>query len=150
MTKTSIENNHAKIFLDTNVILDAFTMRDNSYQPSKELLRYVVGGKIHGYICSKQITDIFYVYRKYCSNKKVAKEKIKDIASLFEILPLLKGDILACLHKDNIDFEDAILCEVAKVNRIKILVTNNPKHFKEWPLMILTPKECLDLLELNQ
>ena len=150
MMMTSIENSKPSVFLDTNVILDAITMRDNSYQPSKELLRHVVYGNVKGYICTKQITDIYYIYRKYCSDKKIAKERIKDISSLFEMLPLLKGDILACLNKESIDFEDSILCEVAKANMIKILVTNNPKHFSEWPLMILTPKECLDLLQLER
>ena len=149
MTMTSIENSIPRVFLDTNVILDALTLRDNSYQPSKELLRYIVSGKAEGYICSKQVTDIHYIFRKYYSDKNKAKEKIKDIASLFEILPLLKGDILACLNKDNIDFEDAILAEVAKVNMIKIIVTNNPKHFGEWPIMILTPQQCLDLFQLK-
>lgn len=150
MTMTSIENSIPRVFLDTNVILDALTLRDNSYQPSKELLRYIVSGKAEGYICSKQVTDIHYLFRKYYSDKNKAKEKIKDIASLFEILPLMKGDILACLNKKDIDFEDAILCEVAKANMIKIIVTNNPKHFGEWPLMILTPQQCLDLFQLKQ
>ena len=146
---TSIENDKPSIFLDTNVILDAITMRDNSYQPSKELLRYIVSGNANGYICSKQITDIHYIFRKYYTDKKLAKEKIKDIVSLFEILPLLKGDILACLNKNDVDFEDAILCEVAKVNMVHIVVTNNPKHFGEWPITILTPQQCLDLFQHN-
>ena len=150
MTMTSIENSIPRIFLDTNVILDAITMRDNSYQPSKELLRYIVSGQAKGYICSKQITDIHYIFRKYYSDKNRVKEKVKDIAALFEILPLMKGDILACLNKENIDFEDAIICEVAKVNMIRIIVTNSPKHFGEWPIMILTPQQCLDLFQLKQ
>ena len=149
MMTTSIENK-PKLFLDTNVILDAITLRDNSYQPSKELLRYIVSGNAKGYICAKQITDLHYIFRKYYSDKKLAQVKIKDITDLFEILPLLKGDILACLNKQSIDLEVAILCEVAKVNKVNIIVTNNPKHFDDWPMMIITPEQCLNLFQLKQ
>ena len=58
MTMTSIENNNIKVFVDTNVIIDALTLRDYEYKPSKALLYNITEGKVKGYICSKQITDI--------------------------------------------------------------------------------------------
>ena len=146
---TSIENNRIQVFLDTNVVIDALTLRDYDYGPSKAILYSVAKGNVIGYICSKQITDIYYVFRKYFKNEKDIRDAIKKIASLFEILALLKGDILACLNTEMIDFEDAILYEVAKTNMIPIIVTNNINHFKNCQTMVLTPQQFLDMFSLE-
>ena len=149
MTMTSIENNNIKVFLDTNVVIDALTLRDYDYGPSKAVLYNVVKGAVTGYICSKQITDIYYIFRKYYQNEDDIRTGIKKITSFFEILPLFKGDILACLNTEMPDFEDAILYEVAKVNMIPIIVTNNINHFKGCQKMVLTPQQFLDLYSLE-
>ena len=62
MTMTSIENKQIKVFLDTNVIVDALTLRDYDYRPSQKIIRHIVAKNIRGYICSKQITDIYYIF----------------------------------------------------------------------------------------
>lgn len=145
MTKTSIENSEIKVFIDTNVIVDGLILRDYDYQPSRDLIRHIIAGRFKGYICSKQITDIYYIFRKYVQSKEKSLEYIKRISHFFEILPLLKGDILACLNKNQKDFGDSILAEVAKVNMIPILITNNVKDFGEWPLLIVSPEQFLTM-----
>ena len=149
MTMTSIENNNIKVFVDTNVIIDALTLRDYEYKPSKALLYNITEGKVKGYICSKQITDIYYIFRKYYANKNEINDCIRKIVSFFEILPLLRGDVLACLKTEMSDFEDAILCEVAKVNMIPILITNNISHFTNCKMMALTPEQFLKMFSLE-
>ena len=72
-------------------------------------------------------------------------EYIKRISRFFEILPLLKGDILATLSKEQKDFEDSVLAEVAKVNMIPTLVTNNVKDYEGWPLLIVSPEQFLSI-----
>ena len=140
---TLTENERLSVFVDSNVIIDGLILRDYDYQPSRDLIRSIIIGKYKGYICAKQITDIYYIFRKYLSSKEKAFEYIKRISRFFEILPLLKGDILACLSKQQKDFEDAILAEIAKVNMIPILVTNNVKDYEGWPLLIVNPEQFL-------
>lgn len=149
MTKTLIENNNLKVFVDTNVIIDALTLRDYDYKPSKSLLYSIASGKVKGYICSKQITDLYYIFRKYYSKENEIRDCIKKIAGLFEMLPLLKGDVLACLTTEMSDFEDAILCEVAKVNMIPVIVTNNINHFGNSKTTVLTPEQFLQMFSLE-
>ena len=55
---TSIENKPFRIFIDTNVIIDALTERDYNYLPSRQIWRNILYGNLKGYICSKQIKDI--------------------------------------------------------------------------------------------
>ena len=142
---TSIENKHIKVFIDPNVIIDGLILRDHDYQPSRDLIRQIIAGKFKGYICTKQITDIYYIFRKYVQSKEKTMEYIKRISRFFEILPLLKGDILATLNKEQKDFEDSVLAEVAKVNMIPILVTNNVKDYEGWPLLIVSPEQFLSI-----
>ena len=149
MTMTSTENKQIKIFLDTNVIVDALTLRDYDYRPSQKIIRHIVAKNISGYICSKQITDIYYIFRKYFKNERDIRDAVNTIVEFSEVLPFLKGDILACLKTEMPDFEDAIIYEVAKVNMIPIIITNNINHFRGCQTMVLTPQQFLDMFSLE-
>ena len=149
MTMTSTENKQIKIFLDTNVIVDALTLRDYDYRPSQKIIRHIVAKNISGYICSKQITDIYYIFRKYFKNERDIRDAVNTIVEFSEVLPFLKGDILACLKTEMSDFEDAILYEVAKVNMIPIIITNNINRFRGCQTMVLTPQQFLDMFSLE-
>ena len=149
MTKISIENKTIKVFIDTNVVIDALTERDNTYQSSRQVWRHIIHGNLKGYLSSKQITDIYYFFKKYYKDETMIREYIRNITDSFEILPFLKGDILACLKTEMEDFEDAIVCEVAKVNMINIVVTNNIKHFSNAKMMVLTPQQLLEMYSLE-
>lgn len=140
----------AKVFFDTNVIIDAFTMYDYSYIPSRNLLRAVVADEIEGYICVKQITDIYYILRSYVPNKDKRKQIIRDINDLFKLLPLLSSDIAASINIENDDYEDAILEEVGRVNVMKYFVTNNTNHFKNSKMCVVTPAELIALVEMGR
>ncbi len=151
MIKTSIENDRpVKVFLDTNVIIDAFTLRDNSFKPSQEILRHIAVGNIKGIICSEQITGLHYIFKKYYSTPQQINNSLKTIVKLFDILPLFKGDILACLNTKMKDFEDAILDEVARVNVIPYFVTNNIDDFQNSKSMVLTPEQFITLFRLDK
>ena len=146
---TSIENKQLRVFLDTNVIIDALTLRDYDYGPSQRVIRQIVSKNVRGYICSKQITDIYFIFRKYFKSENEIRDAVNTIVEFSEVLPLLKGDILACLKTDMPDFEDAILYEVAKVNMIPMIITNNINHFKNCEKMVLTPQQFLELFSLE-
>lgn len=145
----STENKRIKAFIDTNVIIDALTERDYSYLASRQVWRCVLNGTVKGYICSKQITDIYYIFRKYYKSEEEIRSNISNIVESFEMLPLLSGDVLACLKTKMPDFEDALIYEIAKVNMIPYIITNNVKHFKECDCLVLTPQQFLDLYSLQ-
>ena len=75
---------------------------------------------------------------------------IKSILETFKVLPLLPSDLQYVLNSKINDFEDAILEEVAKVNMIKSIVTNNKKDFKESTLTIYSPEELNLLTGLDE
>lgn len=145
----STENKRIRAFIDTNVIIDALTERDYSYLASRQVWRYVLKGDVQGYICSKQITDIYYIFKKYYKSEEEIRSNIINIVESFEMLPLLPGDIQACLKTKMQDLEDAVIYKIAKTNMIPCIITNNVKHFKECDCLILTPQQFLDLYSLQ-
>ena len=133
-----------KVLFDTNVIIDAVTLRYNHSIYSQKLWIKAIDGKIQGYICSSQLTDIYYVLRKYV-DEATKRKIIRAVLSSFTVLPLLPSFTSYCVDSDMEDYEDAILDEVAKVNMINYLVTNDEKDFQKAKSTIITPKN-LDLL----
>ena len=150
MTISTENKNATRVFVDTNVILDALTQRDANYRSSLAFMRYIIMGELKGYICAKQITDLYYVLRKYTLNDLQRRNLIKTVLKTFELLPLLKGDILATINSNSKDFEDTILDEVAKVNMIPYFITNNIDDYKDSKSMVLTPEQFLTLFQLDK
>lgn len=140
-----------KYFFDSNVIIDAFSSREGSTFYSRDLLRRVASGEIKGCLCSKQITDIFYVLRKYIPSAQERKRVISILLDNFEVYPLLKSQLTYCINIQFQDYEDSIIYEVAMNNCVKAIITSNKKDFeKAGRALILSPKECYELIEAMQ
>ncbi|MCQ3034687.1 MAG: PIN domain-containing protein [Bacilli bacterium] len=134
-----------KVLFDTNVIIDAMTARDYSFKDSQELIKKVIIGEIKGAITAKQITDIYFILRKYFDTEEKRREAINLIIDTFEVVPTLKSDLKYCVNSQIADYEDAVLDEVAKVNCFNFIVTNNIKDFHHSKTAILTPNQLLGL-----
>lgn len=146
---TSTEN-RIRVFFDTNVVIDAFTLRDMNYQDSYHLMMLVLDGKIRGYICSKQITDIYYILRKYVLDDNKRKLITQDISNVFEMLPLLPSDIKQSFNSEIKDYEDAVLAEIAKVNCINFFVTHNVDDYKNSSVLAIAPTELYNFIINNK
>ncbi len=137
-----------KVFFDTNVLIDAFTLRDYSYKDSRDLIIKVANKEIDGYLSSKQITDIYYSLRKYVSDEDKRKQIIKDVMQTFTVLPCLPSDLQVSVKSKIDDFEDAVIEEIAKVNMIEYIVTSNIKHFTNSSLVIISPNDLNKLTNI--
>ena len=138
-----------KVLFDTNVLIDALTERTDDYKYCQKLIKAAIDEKIDGYISSKQITDIYYILRKELREEE-RRRVIKTIANTFTILPLLASDIKYCVNSNIVDYEDAIIDEVASVNMIKCIVTNNIKDFADSKSIIMTPRDLYTIVSIEQ
>jgi len=131
-----------KIFLDTNVILDVLTKRENFYINSAKVLTFVTEKIVSGYISAITINNIYYILRKL-KDKETAKNFIAEILEYFEVIPLTK-DILSQAIKINIpDFEDGIQFFSALDSRCDFLITRNNKDYPKIGIKIITPSEFI-------
>ena len=130
---------------DTNVIIDALSRRNTGNIYSRDLIRRVTSGEIKGFLVTKQITDIYYVLRKYIPDDGERRRIVGILLNTFEILPLIKGELTYSLNLSFNDYEDAVIYETAKINCVSCIVTNNIKDFKESQLMVMAPNEVWNL-----
>lgn len=134
-----------KAFFDSNVFIDAFSSRDKT-SSSVAIISKVITGEIKGFIASKQITDIYYVLKKYGLDEQKRKEILKVITNNFKVIPTLGSDIIYCLNHQNLkDFEDDLLDEICKVNCIQYFITSNLKDFENSKNMVIDPQNFLTI-----
>lgn len=136
-----------KVFFDTNVLVDGITCRDLDYKNQKKLLRYVATETIKGYISTKQLTDIYYILRRYVSSESEKRRILHVLMEQFEILPCLKTICEYGLTSSIDDYEDAIIEETAKVFGADCIVTNNAADFQNSRVDIISPKELVAILD---
>lgn len=144
------EDKTLRIFFDSNIIIDALSERKESAF-SLELVKMVFAGTIKGYLATKQITDIYYVLKRYQFTEKERVELLKVIAKYFVLIPTLSSDIKYSLNnfKEG-DFEDYLLDNICKVNCCDYLVTSNISDFEYSRNNIITPKDLVTILNISE
>ena len=130
------------ILLDTNIILDIALRREPHFYHSSKLFRLFDEKLIEGYITATTLTDIYYIARKE-KTRNAAKNFIRDLIKIVEVLGVDKEVIQDALSSNIDDFEDAVQVFSAEHHEIKTIVTRNKKDFRKSGLEILTPKELI-------
>jgi len=131
-----------KVFLDTNVIIDFLTRRSPFEIESMKLFEYSSRKRLKIHISSLTISDIYYIISRL-ENKNIARENIKTLLQLVEILPVGKKIIEKSVLSDFKDVEDGIQNFCAKEANLKIIITRDTKDYIESDLSIMTPIEFL-------
>lgn len=137
-----------KVLFDSNVIIDVLSKREVGRHYSVDIYREVALGHIVGCLSSKQITDIYYVLRKYGLADSERKEAMRILMNTFKVYPLLPSQLKLSLESDMDDYEDSVLDDCCSVNCINYLVTNNTKDFVFSKSIVITPEELCNLLHL--
>jgi len=127
-----------KIFIDTNVFLDALLNRDNGL--SKKLIQHLEKQNVEISLSDISIINIAYIIRKDFS-----KDEIKEIVNI-----LLKKHKIICASEKIIedannskfkDFEDGVQYFCAKKIEADLIISNNKKDFSESDIFVLKANE---------
>ena len=131
-----------KVYFDTNILLDFALKRKKFNVVAAKLINLVVEEQIMGFVNGASIVSIHYILSKN-RNKTLALEFVNDIIDIFEIAELDKKVIQNAINSNFTDFEDAIHEFSAIDANVEIIVTRNPKDFKQSRLQILEPKQLI-------
>jgi len=127
-----------KIFIDTNVFLDAILNRDNGL--SKNLIKHLelLNTEI-------SLSDISVINIAYIVRKEFTKDEIKDIINLlikrYNIISANSEIILNANSSDFKDFEDGVQYFCAKEIEADLIITRNKKDFKTSNITVLSAEE---------
>jgi predicted nucleic acid-binding protein len=132
-----------RILLDTNIVIDFASKREDFYEESKKIFSLAVQQKCKAYLTATTVTDIFYILRKE-NGREQTVGFLKEIFQIVDVLGIDKTIIMDALYSGWGDFEDAVQMQAATQNLIDAIVTRNTKDFKKSEnIRILTPSELL-------
>lgn len=132
------------VLLDTCVILDFLENRENFAADAEKIILLCASGKLTGFVTSKSIPDLFYVYRKAIKDPSEACRRIKELLSIVYLLSTDKDDVLNALELPYTnDFEDDLMIETAKRERIDLIITRNTKDYSKSPIKTVSPTAFL-------
>ena len=133
---------NAKVFIDTNVMLDLLGEREPYYNDIAKIATLADKGEIAMIASSLSYATVFYLLSKNESAIKV-KEKLRNFKIISEIAQLDDLVIEKGLNSNFTDFEDALQYNCALQSECDILITRNQKDFKNSSIPVMSAKEFL-------
>lgn len=130
-----------KVFLDTNVILDALLEREPFARTAKLLLLLSSVDEIDACCGASQFTDLFYLMRR--QEDAVPSEQtikcLKAFRDQVQLCSLTEEDVDRALGSGWKDFEDACLYSMANRVGVDYLITRNRSDFEGSLIKVVDP-----------
>lgn len=120
-----------KLFLDTNVFIDALANRGPYARSAKLILALGMIGEFDLWFSASQATDIFYILSEggKASRLEWAKEQLVKLRGFVSTCNFTDEDVGLALGSTWRDFEDACLNQVAHKVKPDAVITGNVKDF---------------------
>ena len=132
-----------KLLVDTNIVIDLLSKRDDFFQEAQELFTLADNKKVELFVSALTFANTHYLLAKHQKLDEARKTLIK-FKVLVEVSELNDKIVELALASDFKDFEDAIQYHTALENGVDIIITRNKKDFKNSKLPIMTAKEYLN------
>lgn len=132
-----------KVFLDTNILLDALVERSEPMFLKNAETIFALGenGVIDLYMSVLSIPTIAYVLKNMTSERK--KSIIRDLTSIVEPLPSYPEHVRNMLEQQMADIEDALQVQSALEGQCDIIVTRNLQDFRDSAIPAISPDDFL-------
>lgn len=135
-----------KVLLDTCIVLDYLMNREGFVDGAEKILEKCVRQEFSGFLTSKSICDIFYLYRKYTKDASFACKQINSLLSILSLLDTTKEDVQNALSLPYTnDFEDDLMMETSFREKMDIIITRNLKDYSTSPVKVLSPNQFLQM-----
>ena len=133
-----------RVYLDTNIIIDAFAAREPWRKDAENIIRLASLDQLEIVLSSSALTDIYYICNKVLNDKKRTREIIKQILTLFIIADVKKNDIIEALNLEVADLEDALVATCSKRMKAQYIVTRNVKDFEKSSVTAIKPHDFIN------
>jgi predicted nucleic acid-binding protein len=135
-----------KIFIDTNIVIDLLSRREQFYNEAANLFSLADKKNIELSVSSLTIANTSYtLLRQKTANE--TKAVLRKLRLIIRILPFDDKIVGLALNDDTFsDFEDGLQYFTAVENRQDIIITRNLKDFKNSKLPVMTARQFLETL----
>jgi predicted nucleic acid-binding protein len=133
--------------IDTNIIVDVLTRREEFFADSYAVCRLAAQGEITAITPAGSIADAYYIIKKGGIGAVEARDAIAGLLQLISACDTTASDITVALTLGVADFEDAILAATAKREKAEYIITRNGRDFKKSPVPAISAADFLALFE---
>ena len=133
-----------KVFLDSDIILDALLKRPGFYLPAINILDLAHQSYFKAVTSSIAFINVHYFLNKF--NADIAIQSLTKLRLFISILEVNEKTIDIALKSEFKDFEDAVQYYAAKSAGADVIITRNTKDYKESIIPVLTPEQFLRTL----
>lgn len=126
-----------KVFVDTNIILDWLGKREPFFKYAESLFILAENEEIEILLSTMSYISTEYILRRQIGRNK-AKQALAGLRSITKICTSGKKEIDMALISDIKDFEDGFQYFTALNNSADIIITRNPKDFKDSKIPIMS------------
>jgi len=146
---------HKRIYFDTNVIVDLFDEARPFHHYSVDVFRTIFENEgIDVFINTDTLTNLFYILRSHVKlGLDESLQKLQLITQSFTVIsygiPEIEDTLEICKRHIFKDYEDAMQYMCALKEDCTLIITNNPKDFKNASMDIATSKELSSIFALH-
>ncbi|MES0490379.1 MAG: PIN domain-containing protein [Leptospirales bacterium] len=131
-----------KIYIDSDILLDIFLLRDKFYNPASELLTLADLKKVHAVTTPLVFSNLFYILSKYKS-KNLAIKTLRTLEAILEIIPVTRKSTTLGLNSKFSDFEDALQYFSSVEAGVKYIITRNSKDYKHSKIPVMSAEQFM-------
>ncbi len=132
----------AKLYLDTNVMLDLLGERIPFYESIAKIATLADNGQLAIVVSALSYATVNYFLAKF-ENSEAARVKLRKFKILSEVCDLDESIIEKGLNSSFRDFEDSLQYFSALKSDCNILITRNGKDFQQSRIPVMTAEEYL-------
>lgn len=130
-----------KVFLDTNIIIDLYSQRENHYIAASQIFDLAVRGEIEIVVSSTTFVNAFFLLKDYYTAEELY-ETLENLSSICIISSVNEAMVKEALRMRAKDFEDSVQLLSSKNIPVDVIVTRD-KHFKNYDANIMKPDAFL-------
>ena len=134
-----------RVLVDTNVILDVLRDRAPHAKASTAVWAAIETGLAEGLLAAHAITTIHYLIRKEQGAAKAGRT-ISEMLRVFAVAMIDGGVIQQALQMSWPEFEDSVTAAAAQIAGCDLIVTRDPKGFRNSPIPVMTPEAAAPVL----
>ena len=135
------------VLIDTNVLINFITDREDPFRDeSNQVIKLCADGIFSGYMAFHSLSTIWYVVKKYQSEKE-ARFWLEQLCKILIVTGATQERIKEAIqNRDFKDFEDCLQDECAQTVNAEYLVTCNIKDYANAKTKAVTPDVFLSVL----
>ena len=132
-----------KVFLDTNILVDYLNNREPFFAEAAQTIDVCTSGKVEAVVSTLSIINAAYIMRK-AYTKESLLFKIAWLIEAFEVSAIERKMIQHAITSRATDFEDAVQYCSALQAGADLIITRDPKGFKDFDLLVMSPSQFID------